>query len=181
MREHFELDYSSKLFFVYGVLIGGFLHFANATGIDSFISIQQSLSSPALVGLLILSSTPLLLIHNIFLGPFTHKEQNYYLKSFCLLPLEVSNSIVKSLMGFILGVMVSYAWVSVEFLVMYALWVALLCLFIFFVGVIVHYSKAQTIEQTTIGKNKFRAISAFCLIFYVFAMTYEVLYRQVLM
>ncbi|MCQ2049113.1 MULTISPECIES: hypothetical protein [Stutzerimonas stutzeri subgroup] len=180
MKTYFKTDRSTYLFVAYGILTGAFLHFANSTGQDSFTSVQQSLSSPALVGLLILSAIPLLLIHNIFRGPFTHEKQNYYLENFCLFPIETGINTVKSLIGFILGVITSYAWSTPKLLTMYILWLFILSLFLLFGAAIIHYSKAPTIENLSISVKKFRAVSLLCLTLYIVAIGYEVIYKQIL-
>lgn len=180
MKTYFKPDRSTNLFTVYGILTGAFLHFANSAGMESFISIQQSLSSPALVGLLILSAIPPLLIHNILRGPFNHEKQNYYLENFCLFPIETGINTIKALIGFILGVIASYAWSAPKLLAMYILWLFILSLFLLFGASIIHYSKAPTIEKLSISVKKFRTASLLCLIIYIAAIAYEIIYKQIL-
>lgn len=180
MRAHLKVDRSTNLFIVYGLLTGVFLHFANSTGWDSFVAIQQNLSSPAVFGLLILSATPLLLIHNIFNGPFSHKKQNYFLENFCLFPIEMGITATKSLIGFILGVIASYAWSTPKLLTIYIIWLFTLSLFLLFGSAIIHYSKALTIEKSSIDAKNFRYTSILLLIFYIAAICVEIIYKQIL-
>jgi len=109
MKKHFKPSKGTYLFLAYGIITGTFLHFANTEGQASFLAVQSELSSPSVVGLLMLSATPLLLIHNIILGPFTHEKQNIYLENLCIFPIETGIEIIKTLIGFILGISLAYA------------------------------------------------------------------------